>query len=92
MRARYLVCYDIADPRRLAKVYRYLKGEAVHVQFSVFLASLTWPELERMKEELARLIEATSDDVRLYPLPSGDVIQPLGVADRLPEGAAVHLP
>jgi CRISPR-associated protein Cas2 len=92
MRSQYLVCYDIADPRRLGKVHRYLKGEALPLQYSVFLASLTWPELETMKGELARLIEATADDVRIYPLPSGDVIQAFGLGDRVPEGIAVHIP
>jgi CRISPR-associated protein Cas2 len=91
MRTRYLVCYDIADPARLGRVYRFLKGEGVALQYSVFLCSLTWPELERVKERMAELIEAETDDVRIYPLPSGDVIHALGRPSRAPVGAALFL-
>lgn len=92
MRTRYLVCYDVADPARLARIYRFLKGEGVALQYSVFLCSLTWPELEWLKGRLADLIESESDDVRIYPLPSGDVIHALGRHDRAPVGVALFLP
>lgn len=92
MRSRYLICYDIADERRLTRVYRYLKGRGVHVQYSVFLCSLTWPELESVKADLAALIEDSADDVRVYPVPSGEAIEALGCPGLVPEGAAVFLP
>lgn len=92
MRTRYLVCYDIADERRLTRVYRYLKGRGIHMQYSVFLCSLTWPELNSLKADLAELIDESADDVRLYPVPSGEAIKALGCPDLVPEGAAVFLP
>jgi len=92
MRTRYLVCYDIADERRLTRVYRYLKGRGIHMQYSVFLCSLTWPELDSLKADLAELIDESADDVRLYPIPSGEAIEALGCPDLVPEGAAVFLP
>jgi CRISPR-associated protein Cas2 len=92
MRTRYLVCYDIADEGRLTRVHRYLKGVGVHVQYSVFLCSFTWPELEGVVSRLNDLIDAKADDVRIYPLPSGDTIVALGCGDRLPDGATVVLP
>jgi CRISPR-associated protein Cas2 len=78
MRSRYLICYDIADERRLTRVYRYLKDRGVHMQYSVFLCSLTWPELESVKADLGAMIDEASDDVRLYPLPSREAIEALG--------------
>lgn len=92
MRSRYLICYDIADERRLTRVYRYLKDRGVHVQYSVFLCSLTWPELDSLKADLAELIDESADDVRLYPIPSGEAIDALGCPDLVPEGVAVFLP
>lgn len=91
MRARYLVCYDIADPARLGRVLRLMKGEGVHLQYSVFLCSLTWPELASLKEALAARINPRADDVRIYPVPSGDVVLAMGCGDRMPEGAWLEL-
>ncbi len=92
MRTRYLVCYDIADEGRLTRVYRYLKGIGVPVQYSVFLCSFAWPELQEVMSRLNHLIDVTADDVRLYPLPSGGTISALGCGDRLPDGTTMVLP
>jgi CRISPR-associated protein Cas2 len=35
-RLRYLVSYDISDPKRLRKVARSLEGFGVRLQYSVF--------------------------------------------------------
>lgn len=92
MQTRYLVCYDIADEGRLARVYRYLKGVGVPMQYSVFLCSWTWPERADAIDRLAELIDAKADDVRIYPLPSDRPITSLGSGDRTPDGAMVMLP
>lgn len=92
MRTRYLVCYDITDEGRLTRVRRYLKGLGVPMQYSVFLCSFTWLELQETVSRLNALIDAKADDVRLYPLPSGDAITDLGSGNRLPDGATVVLP
>jgi CRISPR-associated protein Cas2 len=91
MRAKYLVCYDIADNGRLARVYRFMKDRGLHLEFSVFLCSLTWPELAELKATLGKLIDAVQDDVRIYPLPAGEAIVALGLGDRVPEGVSLHL-
>jgi CRISPR-associated protein Cas2 len=92
MRAKYLVCYDIADNGRLARVYRTMKDRGLHLQLSVFLCSLTWPELGELKGTLSELIDDVKDDIRIYPLPSGEAIVALGQGDRVPEGVWLHLP
>ena len=33
----YLVCYDIADPKRLSKLARALEKRAYRIQYSIFL-------------------------------------------------------
>lgn len=92
MRTRYLVCYDISDERRWRQVFRLLTGEGLHLQFSVFLCALTWPELQRLKHDLANRIDPREDDVRLYPLPSGESMICLGRETLVPDGATVVLP
>jgi CRISPR-associated protein Cas2 len=92
MQAKYLVCYDIADNARLARVYRMMKDRGLHLQLSVFLCSLTWPELGELKDALSRLIDEVKDDIRIYPLPANDIVVALGRGDRVPEGVSLYLP
>jgi CRISPR-associated protein Cas2 len=91
MKAPYLVCYDIADPKRLARVLRFMKGRGIHLQYSVFHCSLTWPELIKLRERLRELINNKQDDVRIYPLPSDGKVIALGCGDRVPEGVMIDI-
>ncbi len=70
----YLVAYDIADPKRLGRVARYLCQHACRVQYSVFAAPLSHSRLNHILSELEAMIDPKHDDVRAYPLPAtGDV-------------------
>ncbi len=91
MKANYLICYDISDERRLARVFRCLKRQGLHIQYSVFYCRLTWQELLQLKDRLHRLIEKREDDVRIYPLPSELKVVVIGCGDRIPEGVNVFL-
>lgn len=85
MKADYLICYDIADPKRLGRVYRFMAGNGRHLQYSVFHCTLTWQELQVIKESLSNLIDEEKDDIRIYPLPSGNKMIVMGCGDRMPE-------
>ena len=63
MRQRYIVTYDIADPRRLRKVFKLMKGFGEHLQLSVFRCDLTKMTLATMKAELNEIIHAQKDQV-----------------------------
>lgn len=63
MRIRYIVTYDIADPKRLRKVYKKMQGAGDHLQLSVFRCDLTDRQRERLKLELADVIKSTEDQV-----------------------------
>lgn len=67
--ARYLVTYDIADPRRLSRVFRYLKKQGVPVQYSVFLVESSAVQLNHVMAHIAKIIHPDADDVRAYRLP-----------------------
>lgn len=86
MKANYLVCYDISDPKRLNRVFRHMKGIGIHLQYSVFHCTLTWAELNELKRRLKELIDAKYDDIKIYPLPANCKIIVLGCGDRMPEG------
>lgn len=66
----YLICYDIAeDPKRLARVARYLEKVAWRVQYSVFVGSFFEHSLEAVLRGLENIIDPRKDDVRCYLLP-----------------------
>jgi CRISPR-associated protein Cas2 len=66
----HLICYDIADPRRLGRVHRFLTRHAVPVQYSVFIVHASAAQVAALLVELGRLIHPRQDDVRCYPLPA----------------------
>jgi len=74
----YLICYDIADPRRLSRVARHLEKHACRVQYSVFAAQTGAARLACLLAELAALIEPGEDDIRAYPLPHQADVDLLG--------------
>lgn len=70
-RARtYLLAYDIADPRRLARVARLVSREALRIQYSVYVAQFSPPRLRRLVSILRAAIDPKADDLRIYPLPN----------------------
>ncbi|MBZ0156080.1 MAG: CRISPR-associated endonuclease Cas2 [Alphaproteobacteria bacterium] len=91
MKAHYLVCYDITKPRRLARVLRLMKGKGIHLQYSVFFCSLTWPELMELKEDLRSRIKEKEDDIRIYPLPAKALVSMMGCGDRVPDGVELFI-
>ncbi len=69
----HLICYDIADPRRLRRVARVCERYAQRLQDSVFLADLDEAELRRLMFALARVIDTASDSVRYVPVCAEDL-------------------
>lgn len=68
---QWLVAYDIADPKRLARVHRLLVAWALPAQYSVFLLVATRESVGVLVGELARLIHPRQDDVRIFRLEAG---------------------
>lgn len=81
----WLIAYDIANPRRLARVHRYLKRYAIPVQYSVFVFQGTQMGLERVLGGIEERIAPKADDVRAYHLPDPCEVAMLGV-QYLPDG------
>ncbi|NLV30983.1 MAG: CRISPR-associated endonuclease Cas2 [Acidobacteria bacterium] len=81
----WLIGYDIANPRRLGRVHRFLKSHAIPVQYSVFVFQGNQLELERIIAGLSELISPKEDDVRAYHVPDRCEVAMLGRQD-LPDG------
>ena len=65
----YLICYDIADPKRLARIAKYLEREAIRIQYSIFLAKgATKESIYTIAQNLVEMIEPKQDDVRIYEI------------------------
>lgn len=67
--ARWLVIYDIADPKRLGRLFKFLKKQGVPVQYSVFLVEASAAKMGSLVVQIAKIIDADADDVRAYRLP-----------------------
>lgn len=63
MRGTYVVCYDIADPRRLRRVFKLIRNWGDHLQLSVFRCELSPEELLRLEAEVATEIHHQDDQV-----------------------------
>ena len=72
MRQSYLVCYDIADDKRLRKVFKTMRAFGDHLQFSVFECQLTPSDLIRCRTLLAQLINHDEDQVLFVHLGPAD--------------------
>jgi CRISPR-associated protein Cas2 len=72
MRNTYIVCYDIANPKRLRDVFKTMRGWGDHLQLSVFECHLTRSDLVSLNAELARIIHYEQDQVLFVDLgPTG---------------------
>ena len=67
-RTRYLVCYDIADPKRLRRVARICESYGSRIQYSVFECPLDDLRFEQLRAELARCIHHEDDQVLFVSL------------------------
>jgi len=85
-RSFYLLTYDIADPKRLAKVAKYMESIGDRVQDSVFEAYLTPPEVEKLLKKMEKLMAMKEDSLRLYVLcpPCRERVRTVGLGQVTP--------
>lgn len=81
---RWLVAYDIADPRRLQKVGRHMRKEGLAMQYSVYLVRGNKVKIDKLLDQLSALIDVRADDVRAYPL--GENVRIWGLGTQFDEG------
>lgn len=64
----YIVCYDITDDRRRARIHAVLSGFGTWTQYSVFECYLTRKEIVLLRARLADVMHHREDTIRLYAL------------------------
>lgn len=67
-RTPWLICYDIADRRRLVQVNREVSRCAWPFQYSVFRADANRKDIARSLARIALYTDPNHDDLRAYPL------------------------
>ena len=72
MRTRYIVCYDISDPRRLRRVHKTMRGYGEPLQYSVFRCDLSPSERILLIEALTPVINHREDQIMLIRLGPAD--------------------
>jgi CRISPR-associated protein Cas2 len=83
-RTRYLLAYDIREPRRLRRVHRVAKDFGEPLQYSLFVCDLTRVELSRLKGSLLEEMKTTEDSVSIFDLgpPSSRGVQCIEIIGR----------
>jgi CRISPR-associated protein Cas2 len=72
MRSTYLVCYDISNARRLAKVGQAMRGFGDRVQYSIFECRFTRLDLMKCQRRLSEIINTREDQVMFVDLGPSD--------------------
>ncbi|HWV84303.1 MAG TPA: CRISPR-associated endonuclease Cas2 [Capillimicrobium sp.] len=88
-RTRYLLAYDVRDPRRLRRVHQVAKDFGYALQYSVFVCDLTKEELLHLKARLTAEMNTAADSIGLFDLgpPRGrgvECVEFLGVRRPVP--------
>jgi CRISPR-associated protein Cas2 len=94
MRNRYLVCYDVTDPKRLAHTYKKMNGFGEPVQYSVFICDLSPKERVMLEEALTEILNLKEDRVLIVDLGPAEgrgqeCFKTMGKARELPNHNAV---
>jgi CRISPR-associated protein Cas2 len=67
-RTRYLVSYDICNPKRLRRVAKVMEGFGVRLQLSVFECPLDEMRLAQVKASLSPILNHDEDQVLFVSL------------------------
>ena len=67
MKTWHLISYDVRDPKRLRQVARKLESYGSRVQYSLFRCRLDRPMLEKLRWELAEIMDPV-DSLLVMPI------------------------
>jgi len=92
-RQRYLVGYDICEPKRLRNVHKVMCSYGDPLQYSVFVCDLDSVERVDMQQDLAEIIHNSEDSVLIVDLGPArtrgeECFTFMGVQPLLPSGEA----
>lgn len=64
----YLVCYDIADAKRLRQVAKILENHGLRVQKSFFQCDVDREKLRKIRDSIRQIIDPEEDSFFIYPI------------------------
>jgi CRISPR-associated protein Cas2 len=67
-RIRYLVAYDVREPKRLRRVHQVAKNYGYSLQYSVFVCDLTALELLALKAAMSAEANLKVDSIAIFDL------------------------
>jgi len=67
-RITFLVCYDVANDKRLRRVFKTCKNYGTHLQYSVFECDLNARERTKLERELRDIIKHDEDQILFVSL------------------------
>lgn len=96
MKRMYIVCYDIADDRRLRQVAHTMESYGLRIQYSVFRCELTKMNRTKLEASLVKIINHDNDqvlfiDLGAVPGSGDDCIKALGLPYRGADRGAIVL-
>jgi len=65
---RYVICYDIPDDRRRARLAHLLEGYGERIQFSVFTALLDQRLFDIVSSRIEQSIDPAEDKTIIFPV------------------------
>lgn len=65
MRNRYIVAYDVREPKRLRRTHKKMQGFGDALQYSVFVCDLSKKELIIMEEAISDLMNLREDSAMI---------------------------
>lgn len=67
-RRRYVVAYDIREPKRLRQVHAAMKGFGYPLQYSVFICDLDGIEKVSLRDVIGKLMHHREDSLAIIDL------------------------
>ncbi len=85
----YLLCYDIADPKRLYQVRKHTYPLAFGGQKSALQTPLSKNEAKKVLKQLSKLIEPTEDKINIIEVYDEPIILGKDIDIKYEDGAII---
>jgi len=70
----FLICYDIADEKRVGKIGKLVEKNALRIQRSVyFYEQVSQEELTVLLERVLLILDEEADDLRVYTIKNSGI-------------------
>jgi CRISPR-associated protein Cas2 len=70
----FLICYDIADEKRVGKIGKLVEKNAMRIQRSVyFYEQVSKEELTLLLEKVLVILDEEADDLRVYTIKNSGI-------------------